>query len=615
MTDPGERDADRAWLPVFVACFALFAALELALVPRLTNVHFGDVEFSGWSGPMGSRLLRGDRPYVDFILPIPPGSFVLLAGLEWLTGRLLLLPELALDALLHLGMGAVAYALARAVTSRKVAALTALGTLVTVVQINKECAYDHTAQLAAWGSVCLGLHAMTTADERRARRLFFLAGLLAAVTVVFKQSTAIGCLGGWILALGYLRAVDRERPLARAASELARGAALGLALVWLLLLLLGSTFGAFFHGVFWDGGALKGGLAFLVRNLFVDLFDYQTFPAPLALVAIFVLIGARLLRLRGSLHLGDEPGRRAAAPRSERVLVLLLFALGTATGFVLLRRGYPLEVAIALERLKQLKSLALVPACVIFAAHLVGPRGDGDSARTGHTLNAILLLGLSCTALHNTSAPEFRPFYDNNVIVPLTFLVSFVVLDRAALPAVSLGVLALLFMSVFGSKFFRATTATSPALSPYLSGMLVSDRGRTLDRMAEHVRAITRETDRVLVLPEDLEVESLIGRPRPDLRGAVVFVDQYPRRLLANDLARLSEDPPRVIVLHPARDEAWEGFFRIWSGRSAAADFIHHVERELLPRRYRVESSYGTTYLNGTEKLLVFVREDPEASP
>ena len=52
-----------ALLAVMVVAFVAFCA---QFVPRLTNVHFGDVEFTGWSGPLGSRILHGDRPYVDF---------------------------------------------------------------------------------------------------------------------------------------------------------------------------------------------------------------------------------------------------------------------------------------------------------------------------------------------------------------------------------------------------------------------------------------------------------------------------------------------------------------------------------------------------------------------
>src|SRR5262249_17271638 len=151
---------------------------------------FGDIEFTGWSGPLGSRLLRGDRPYVDFVLPIPPGSFVLLAMLEKITGHPLLLHELGLNAVLQLGMGLVAYAIARTVSSPKNAILTAVASLGTIIQLNKECAYDHTAQLLAWATVAAGMRALATEDPRRRDRWWVAAGAMAGFTLAFKQSTA-----------------------------------------------------------------------------------------------------------------------------------------------------------------------------------------------------------------------------------------------------------------------------------------------------------------------------------------------------------------------------------------------------------------------------------------
>src|SRR5260221_2425446 len=187
---------------------ALFVAYNVVFVPRLTNVHFGDIEFTGWSGPMGSRLLRGDRPYIDFVLPIPPGSFVAVALLEKIAGRPLLLHELWLNTAIHLAMGLLAYVIARTLTSPKNAVLTAVATLATVIQLNKECAYDHTAQLVAWLSVAAGLRALVAFDPQRRSRWWALTGALAGFTLAFKQSTAVGAVAGWPMAFGFLAVMD-----------------------------------------------------------------------------------------------------------------------------------------------------------------------------------------------------------------------------------------------------------------------------------------------------------------------------------------------------------------------------------------------------------------------
>lgn len=627
------RDARIAWALLSLTG-VLFVAFNVVLLPRLTNVHFGDVEFTGWSGPMGSRLLRGDRPYVDFVLPIPPGSFLLLAILEKVAGKPMLLQELGLNAAIQLVMGFLAYLMARAVTSRRNAVLTAVATLITVMQLNKECAYDHTAQVVAWGSVTAGLWALVTPDSTRRRRYFILTGALAGFTLAFKQSTAIGCIGGWLIAIGYLAAVEalagnheRARSFKESLAAYAHGLGLGLASVWLMLLLLGSTGRAFFQAVFLDGSTLKGGAQFLARNLLFYLFDYAVYPASLVLIAVFVLVGARLLAKRGSLHIGDELGREGDYQAWEAIAVGAVVAAGAAAGAYFLLfgpPGYPFAWITVIDRLKHIPSLTLVPACAIFVAHLQKPATtershglDADPWRAGHVINAAFIAGFCCTVMHNTSAPEFRPYYDNNVIIPLTLLSAFIVLGRADLRPLSVLVVALIVAGAGGNKYFRAMTATTRVGNTgHWAGMRVGEHGAEIARIAARVRALTLPTDTVLVLPEDLEVEALIGRPRPPMIGAIVFVDQYPPRLATDDIARLDENPPKVIVVHPREERAWQRFFRIWSGQSGAERVLLHVLHDILPARYERDSSYPTMFLWQAETLDIYVRRDgPPAAP
>ena len=99
---------------------------------------------------MGERLLHGARPYVDFVLPIPPGSFVVMAAIQAAAGKAHLIQELWVAAVCHLLMALLAYTMARPITTRANALAVSAATLATVVQLYKECAYDHTAQVVAW---------------------------------------------------------------------------------------------------------------------------------------------------------------------------------------------------------------------------------------------------------------------------------------------------------------------------------------------------------------------------------------------------------------------------------------------------------------------------------
>jgi hypothetical protein len=614
-----------------VACLAV-VVFDVASIPHLTNAHFGDVDFTGWSGPLGSRILHGDRPYVDFVLPIPPGSFLLLAGLEKLWGRPLLLQELWLNAATHLGMGILAFVIARAFTSRRTATYVAVTSLLTVIQLNKECAYDHTAQLVAWGSLAAGAHAMVARRTSPRLRLWVLAGALSGWTLLFKQSTGIGSIFGWLAAFVYLAAVDVWSGEPRAAIDWKRpvvrylqGVGLGLLAVWGTLVLMGSTFRAFFQAVFLDGSILKGGPKFLLRNLAVYLLDFPAYPASMVLIACLVLIGSRWARLaHGSLHVGDEPSRAQRFSAWEGPVLAATLVLGSAAGSFFLFRGagaYPATWIEHFDRFKFGPPLSLVPACAIFTAHLVKPEGASpDRAGEGgvqgalvggHRLNAAFVSGLVCSLLHNTSAPEFRPFYDNNAVIPLSLLALFVVLERARLrPLAALFVVALT-ISVGGNKYFRAMTATTKIESGlHWAGMRVNEHGQEIVKVARRVRELTKPEDTVLILPEDVAMAALIGRPRPPLVGAIVFVDQYAPRLAKDDIARLDEHPPKVIIVHPRSERGWQRFFRIWNGKSGAEEVIQHVLHDLLPHRYQRDSTYRTTFLWEPASLDVWVRQD-----
>jgi hypothetical protein len=622
--DRAGRDirAAHVLLGLTAVAFVLFCA---QFVPRLTNVHFQDVEFTGWSGPLGSRILRGDRPYVDFVLPIPPGSFVLLALLEKLCGRPLLLQELGLNAAAHLAMGFLAYVMARTISSPKVAVLTAIATLGTVVQLNKECAYDHTAQVVAWASVAAGMRALDCDDAARRARLWIVTGFFASFTLAFKQSTAIGAVLGWGLSFAYLTFSDiraGRRGGARARRDelvlYLRGVAFGLAGVWLLLLILGSTARAFFQATFVDGSILKGGAKFLLRNLTSYLFDFPSYAAPLGGIAAFVYVGHRLAVRRGSLRIDDEGRRESVFRRWEIAVVAALVVAAFGGGFLLLAldvRPYPANYITQIDRLKMLPPMTLVTLVALFVAELL-PGGEAgaegyvaDRHAAGRRLNAAVLAAFASSLMHNTSAPEFRPFYDNNAIIPLAFLSLFVVLDRADLRVVAAGLLALFLMSMGGNKFFRAMTARIPiGTSGHWAWMRLNERGFTMAIAAARARQLAGPDGTVLVLPEDVQLQALVERPRPPLVGAIVFVDQYAPRLAADDVARLDDHPPEVVIVHPRRPSEWQRFFRIWSGRSGAERVLRHVLFDMLPRMYRRDLTLKTTFAYEPAKLDVYVR-------
>jgi hypothetical protein len=138
----------------------------------------------------------------------------------------------------------------------------------------------------------------------------------------------------------------------------------------------------------------------------------------------------------------------------------------------------------------------------------------------------------------------------------------------------------------------------------------VNYRGVEVLRAAARAEELTGRDGTALVLPEDVELSGLVHRRRPPLTGAVVFVDQYPARLLAHDLAAFDAHLPDVLVIHPRHTSDWKAVFGTWSEHSAAERFILHVLEDTLPEHYVLDSSYPTIYFWDQGQIDVYVRKD-----
>jgi hypothetical protein len=171
---------------------------------------------------------------------------------------------------------------------------------------------------------------------------------------------------------------------------------------------------------------------------------------------------------------------------------------------------------------------------------------------------------------------------------------------------------ALTLGSLFGNRLDRAMEArTAMGRLGYWAGMRVGPRAVDLAHAALQIQRLTAPTDTVLVLPEDVQLAALISRPRPRLRGAIVFVDQYPRRLAPDDIQELRRHPPKVIVRHPAEAHLWTQLFRVWSGDSGAQQVLDFVNSELLPNRFERLSVTRTSWLWRDATLEIWVRREP----
>jgi hypothetical protein len=129
---------------------------------------------------------------------------------------------------------------------------------------------------------------------------------------------------------------------------------------------------------------------------------------------------------------------------------------------------------------------------------------------------------------------------------------------------------------------------------------------------AARAQELAGESGSVLIVPEDVEFQGLVHRPRPPLKGAILFVDQYPARLLSEDLAALERNPPSVIIVHPRNPVHWKGLFHTWSNGAAAEKVVDHVLTKMLPKEYSLDSSYPSTFFYEQGQIDVYARKNAE---
>jgi hypothetical protein len=616
----------RAHRIVLGVLFLSFLALAYFYVPRLTNCLWSDVEFTGWVSPIAHRMAQGEHIYRDFTLPIPPASFLVMAAVQKITGRFALVDELWLCAVCNLLMMGIAYAIARSFTNTRNATLVTILTAPVIILTPKEIAYDQTAQVVAWSAVALLARGLTRGPGRERSWLLRAAGFSAALSLAFKSSTGTGAIIGMALAVGLLCGIAwfrQKRAGVRALlpelGSVASGIAAGIAATVLIVVLAGGSLGEFYQVVFVDGPRLKGGQARMVLNLL----SYALFQSPVHLSLLVVVFTALVLvRLQGNQQgllveaelTPEDPRKPGPFDWRFAIAVSVIVLALTGTGIGLLAGN----VAMVPNGLRAISGFSIVPPMLglmflaIFLVSHVHAASDATDRRAAFA--ATTLCAGSISLLHNLSHPQHRPFYDNNPIIPMAFLSLLVLMDRARLPRIKYVLFLLTLFGLYGAKFQRYLDARHPVEdASFWAGLKVSDGGLEILKMAHRARELAGPTGTVLMLPEDPATEALIGRPRPKLRGAIVFVDQFPDHVLKHDLAALQASPPDVLVLHP-NDNRWNRVYRIWTLKSAAAKMQVEFLESRRETMYHVDSSYPTWIFDQPSTMDLLTRT-PAAEP
>jgi hypothetical protein len=518
-------------------------------------------------------------------------------------------------------MALLAYAVAAALTSRKNAVLAAAATLALLVSVPGDVAWTSLAQLCCWASLAVGVRAMFSAEPHRTRRAWLGTGFAAGLTLAFHQVVAAGALLGWLVAFAYRELARRagkyspDVAVRRELGAFGSGAGVAAGVVLLLALAAGGSLGAFFRNVFADAIVLAGSWRALAENLATILaLQHEAYPSTLVLTSVAIAVGLAAAR-RSGLSLGDEPSRPDAFGTLGALAIALAVLVGFGGALVLLatsRAPLPLFASAVCMSLAALPAFGWLFGGAFFIANWLGAPDASESRRAAHAFNALLLCALSASAVSGLAfriLPESR--YVEHPSIAVGFACLFIAFRRARLGWLSGFALLGSLATLFGPELNRALVALSPAPQTGVwAGLRVSYRGEELLRAAERVQALAGRADSVLVLPEDAHLAALFGRPRPPLRGGLVFVHTYPERLVDGDLAALRAHPPKVIVIHPRREAEWRKLFATWATGSAAAEVTAHAILHLLPERYVLDSTFRTIAFEDMGQLDIWVRRD-----
>ncbi|MCC6214917.1 MAG: hypothetical protein IT376_08620 [Polyangiaceae bacterium] len=601
---PGQAPARRTggvW-PLLAAALAAHVVYAVVLLPRLQSHVLSDVDRVGWTAAVAARVASGERAYVDFDVAMPPGGIALLAALQRLRGGYWLLDELAVVAALRVALAGAACFLARGLTTRWVSGLVGVAVLALSTAITSGNAFEYLGAAALWTSLGFGVRALAGEAGSRARRSTLLAGFFAGATLAVDLNAALAATAGWVATLVVVAGcVGREARahLRRWVARLAGGVALGVAVAVVAAAAIGAPPSAFLRSVVLDGLGVWGSLGAAVPAMVRLTIRDSAYPASLVLTAVVIVALVLLVRRRGTLSFDDERTRDEPPSRwlIASVAAVAVAGHGLAAAIVLSGASSLPWLATGLARwFEGVPSLGIPIAAVLLMSDAAARDGAPREAGFGTHLawraaaafaffgGTVSLLGLR---LHPSAS-------DASPILPVALAALLAALDRAGLRRLAAVAACACCASVFGPSLARALAAQHPVASGPWRGLRVGFRAQELQAAAALVQRSSLPGEEALVAPDDPQLGALLGRPRPPLRGAMVFGDLYPERLVDADLALLERAPPRVIVLHP---RAPKELARLYGHRARAGGTLRFFEgvRALVERRgYRQAGTFRT---------------------
>lgn len=535
--------------------------LGLLIIPGHTSTYWWEPEATGWVIPLANRLGSGPALYSDGAHgPLPPLSYILAYLLTG--GQGVWWHESLLNYLCQCLTILVMFAVLVRLCGRLTAYVACSASLAVFIALPKSILYDSMAQM--WVAVATLLALEVT--RRPDRRIWpFLLGGVLGLLIMTKQSTAVGAIAGSSLFLIRRRGIGDVLALCS-----------GTMATTLLALLALSPWvdpRGFFYDTLVTGSDPKGGLSAALARL--GIFGLQL----LAHGSIVLVLGLAFLCWQGpkvgclSDFRPDDSGLRAGL-----LIWPLALALGMVGLFTQWRYGLP-----------SITAYWMWPALVFYLACVA--RAGTDSQR------AVAVVTFSSAVGHSLSVPDFRFFYDNNplLVLVLAHLVEQFFKAPAdwfrwrwwGVPVVPVTPVVILLIGAWlhatPNLHMLGQAKIQAQDIPHLAGAKLPERADGLLAMVREVRARTSPTDRVLLLPEDPNLVPWFDRRRPNLTSSVLFFDTYWDRFVDEDLRRLQDDAPEVIIIGPHLQWAQ---FATWIKQNPEAleEDVARLIEELKPR-------------------------------
>ena len=592
--EKGALTANSGWIAALevLLLLALFVIVGIRLVPAHWTSIWMDREFTGWTAPIAQRVAHGQVLYADGAhTPMPPLSFILLWAIHG--SRVAWIDESRLNFLFQCGMLLVGYLVLSKWFSKPVPVTATVAAAGYVFALPKTILYDAMAQFLV--AICIGIISGILYRyflELQPLSRAYLSGLgvgLAALTLT-KQNTALGVTVTAIVALALLPIGGLTK---RITALLWVFAGMGVGLVALTALIAPQiSLPGMLQDVFLRSAEPKGGMPRLVMNLSAYAPEFLRMIAPggacIALAAGFWWWCGRRPP-ESAMQQPDVVSSRLGA------ITLPLLACSVVMGLTV-HLVWRLEAAGRL-----MMSTAFALATLVIAGALLKLRGNHLRG-----FGFLTLVALGGAVAHNLSVDYLRLTYDNNPVILLAlgaFLQATAVLIqhcqvvpaavRTFAIATVCAAVVLVSMAVLRPQIKIAGQCTAAWTEvPYLRGARLRPEAAGMRSLVGLVRSATTPSDTVLLLPEDPDVEAWWDRRRPNLSSAIIFTDQYWPRFVKTDFQRLTERPPKLIIVGPRN--FWPVFSRRWAGADGL--LIDRVLNELVPRRYKQIDAHPIQY-------------------